>query len=235
MGSTPGRSRQRRPFEQPIEMNLRGCRVEPENGSSHRGVIIGTDRGDIRCRYHPAPLARRAAVWVGGAIGGFHSPALGLYSRLARELQEHHIASLHVSFRHSTVIEEATMDVLAGIQFLEQEGIGGVALTGHSFGGAAVIQAASRAPRIVHTVVTLATQSYGIDPVATLGDRCPILLIHGEDDELLPVRCSEYAFSKADGPKVLHVLPGGRHALDEVADDVHRLVRDWITQHLDHA
>ena len=40
------------------------------------------------------------------------------------------------------------MDVLAGISFLEQEGIGGVSLTGHSFGGAVVIQAASRSPLV---------------------------------------------------------------------------------------
>ena len=58
----------------------------------------------------------------------------------------------------------------------------------------------------------------------------------GEEDELLPVRCSEYAFAKARWPKVFYQLPGGRHTLDEVADDVHRLVClvcAWLMEHLD--
>ena len=212
-------------------MNVRGFRTEPGEGP-FQNVIIESDRGIVRCQYHPAANARRAAIWVSGAIGGFHSPALGLYPRLSRGFREAGIASLQVSFRYLTVLEEATMDVLAGISFLEQEGIGCVSLTGHSFGGAVVIQAASRSP-LVRAVCTLATQSYGIEPIATLGPRCPLLLIHGEEDELLPVRCSEFAFAKARWPKVFHQLPGGRHALDEVADDVHRLVCAWLMERLD--
>jgi dienelactone hydrolase len=53
---------------------------------------------------------------------------------------------------------ESVFDTLAGITFLKdnhrKKSIG---LVGHSFGGAVVVQAATAAPDIVSTIVTLAT------------------------------------------------------------------------------
>jgi hypothetical protein len=48
-----------------------------------------------------------------------------------------------VRFRHPTRLEESILDVLAGINYLQSEGMKVIALTGHSFGGAVVIQAAA--------------------------------------------------------------------------------------------
>jgi hypothetical protein len=53
-----------------------------------------------------------------------------------------------------------------------------VALTGHSFGGAVVIQAAAHSDA-VRTCVPMSTQTYGVDPARELSPRCSILLAHG--------------------------------------------------------
>jgi thioesterase domain-containing protein len=97
--------------------------------------------------------AKQAAIWVGGVGGDWDTPAQGLYPRLCQELTSEGIASLRVHYRYPTELVEAVLDVLAGITFLQDEGIESIALIGHSFGGAVVIQAAAQAED-VHTVVT---------------------------------------------------------------------------------
>jgi pimeloyl-ACP methyl ester carboxylesterase len=123
-------------------------------------------------------------------------------------------------------LRESALDVLAGITFLEDEGVDAVGLVGHSFGGAVVIQAAANHAR-VRTIVTLGTQSHGTEPVADLGPRCSLLLVHGTLDRVLPASCSRDVYALAREPRQLRLLPAG-HALDEVADDVFELVRDWL-------
>lgn len=94
-------------------------------------------------------------------------------------------------------------------------------------GGASVIQAASLSPS-ARTVVTLATQSYGVDPVTKLGPHCSILLLHGMNDKVLPADCSKYTYQIAKQPKQLVLYPNAGHVLDEVADEVYQTVRKWV-------
>jgi dienelactone hydrolase len=197
----------------------------------YQPIILRTSRGKVECRYYGVPNAQLGAIWVGGVGGGWDTPAQGLYPRLCKELKEASIASLRVRYRYPTILEEAVHDVLAGIAYLEQEGIESVALTGHSFGGAVVIQAAA-ASETVRTIVTLATQSYGADSAARLGPRCSTLVIHGTKDEVLPPFCSEYVHQIAREPKQLILYPGARHGLDEVAEELYGVVRKWIVTEL---
>lgn len=87
---------------------------------------------------------------------------------------------------------EAAVDVLIGIEFLKAENLRDFALIGHSFGGAVVVQAAFN-EKNVKTIVTLATQSYGISPISLLSKGTSVLLIHGEADETLPAGSLIYA------------------------------------------
>ena len=190
-------------------------------------VEIATARGRVESRYYAAPGARAGALFVGGVGGGWDTPANGLYPTLAEELRGEGIASLRVRFRDPLDLAEAAFDVLSGVAFLSAEGIGSVALAGHSFGGAVVVRAATLS-RAVQTVVTLATQSYGADAVRELGPRCSVLLVHGTADRVLPARSSEYVHELAREPKRLVLYERAGHGLDEVADDVRRLVFDWI-------
>jgi hypothetical protein len=203
-----------------------------EKGPPEDGFVplrMMTSRGEIAGRHYAVPGAREAAVWVGGAGGGWDTPAHGLYPRLCDDLRGQGIASLRLRFRRPNDLSESVVDVLAGVAFLQSEGIEAVALVGHSFGGAVVIRAAARAPA-VRTVVTLATQGYGTDPVERLGSRCSILLVHGAADKVLPAACSENVFRRAKEPKRMHLLPGVNHGLDEAADEVGRMVREWVLE-----
>jgi dienelactone hydrolase len=201
----------------------------PEGG--YVPVRMMTSRGEVAGRYYAVAGARAAALWVGGVGGGWDTPAQGLYPRLCDDLRSQGMASLRVRFRQPTSLSESVADVLAGVAFLQGEGVEAVALVGHSFGGAVVIRAAAHAPA-VRTVVTLATQGYGTDPVDRLGPRCSIHLIHGAADQVLPVACSDDAYRRAGEPKRLLVLPGVNHGLDEAADDVGRVVREWVSDQL---
>ena len=193
-------------------------------------VTLETDRGPVEARYYPVPGGDLAALWVGGVGGGFDTPARGLYPRLAADLTADGITSLRLRFRDPRDLEEAVYDLLCGLSFLGRQGIHHVALVGHSFGGAVVVQAAASNRGAVCTVVTLATQGYGTDPVGDLS--CPILLIHGEADEILPPSCSIHVHRKARDPKKLVLVPGTGHALDETSEAVCREVRDWLKEHL---
>jgi len=41
--------------------------------------------------------------------------------------------------------------------------------------------------------------------------RAPLLVLHGEDDGLIPVKFAQQLFAAAPGPKEGHFIPGGRH------------------------
>lgn len=217
----------------PLRMEIAGVEVGAAQ-DDYLPVTLATSRGTIDYRYYQAADARCGAIFVSGVGGGFGTPAHGLYPQLCRELARRSIASLWVRFRHPTILEESILDVLAGSIYLRDAGIDTLALIGWSFGGAVVIQAAAQSEH-VRTVVTLATQSYGVDPVAQLGPRCSILLLHGTGDERLPPTCSEYAYALANEPKRLMYYDGAGHALNEVADEVRQVVGDWIVDQLNAA
>ena len=81
-------------------------------------------------------------------------------------------------------------------------------------------------------MIPLSTQSYGAELVSRLAPGVSLLLAHGTADSVLPPRCSEQVFRLAREPKRLVLLPGAEHGLDEAADDVRELVREWIVEAL---
>lgn len=200
--------------------------------NGYEPVVLITGRGEIAYRYYPVSGAYIGAIWVGSVGGNWDTPAKDLYPKLCEQLINDDIASLRVRFRYPTVLGEAVYDVMAGISFLEMEGIAKVALIGHSFGGAVVIQAAARS-NAVKTVVTLSTQSHGADIVSGLSPNCPILFIHGEEDEVVPPGSSSAVYGMAHEFKKLIILEGSGHSLDESADEVRELVYDWLASKLE--
>lgn len=217
-------------YDESFEMMVESVEVEAER-EGYQPIKLITSRGPIYCRYYPVEGSQLAAIWVGGVGGDWDTPARQLYPLLCQELTKQGIASLRVRFRYPTQLEEAVLDVLAGLTYLHDEGIESFALIGHSFGGAVVIQAASQAED-VRTVVTLATQSYGVYSVSDLATRCSLLMLHGSADPVLPPHCSEHLYELALEPKHLILYPDAGHTLDEVADDVHQVVREWIVEQL---
>jgi pimeloyl-ACP methyl ester carboxylesterase len=168
---------------------------------------------------------------IGGIGGGFDTPANGLYPNLCTDLLDPGISSLRVRFRYPKDLAEAVMDVLAGIEFLKGEDIIEFGLIGHSFGGAVVVQAVHN-ENAVKTVITLATQSFGISPISNLAEGVSVLLIHGDEDQILPSGSSVYAYSLEHEPKKLTIYEGAGHGLAEVPEEVYAEVKKWIENYL---
>ena len=216
-----------------LEMAVNGIRRGEPTPEGFEPLTMLTSRGGIEMRFYAAPGSSRGAVFVGGAGGGFDTPVHGwLYPRLCEQLsREDDVACLRVQYRHPNDLEESTLDVLAGLAFLETEGVQAAALVGHSFGGAVVIRAAA-ASETVKTCVPMSTQTHGADPVRELSPRCSVLLAHGTADEILPHHCSEAVYRMAGEPKKLLLKEGARHGLDEWADELPGILREWIRTEL---
>lgn len=205
-----------------------------KTGSVQDGYVpveLMTDRGEVACRFYPVEGMSSGVIWVGGIGGDWDSPARGLYPKLAAELRGDDISSLRVHYRYSRMLDEAVYDVLVGVTYLESRGISNMALVGHSFGGAAVIQAAALSES-VRTVVALATQSYGAGAITEFCPDYSILLIHGAEDTVLPSYSSRQVYEMAHEPKGLIILEGNGHTLDESAQEVERIVHNWIVSEL---
>jgi hypothetical protein len=105
-----------------------------------------------------------------------------------------------------------------------------IALVGHSFAGAVVIDAGALRKE-VSAVVALSSQVYGADLADKIAPR-PILLVHGDADQILPVRCSELLYDWAGDPKQMVVFPGAGHGLGECQHEVRELLEEWLVERL---
>lgn len=192
-------------------------------------VELEVDGGTATGRLHLPSGADTAVVMVGGVGGGFDTPAGDLYPRLAEALDARRAGTLRVRFRDPRSLGGAVADVRAGVRRLAAEGVDRIALVGHSFGGAVVIDAAIDEPAVVG-VVTLATQAYGTERVGEL--RRPLLLVHGDRDPVLPARSSVDVARRAGEAAELHILDGSGHDLLEHRDHVRDLVDRWLRRRL---
>ena len=59
----------------------------------------------------------------------------------------------------------------------------------------------------------------------------PLLLVHGDADEVIPLEHARRLYRKAKGPKELKVIPGGKHRL-RVEETVMGFVLDWLKARL---
>jgi len=200
----------------------------PPVGNQTR-IILSTSGGDMEGILHPAE-GDCGIIWVSGALGGFDGPSFGIFTSLSQKLVSEEISSLRLNYRLPGDFDECVLDVLAGIDFFEQQGVHKVALVGHSFGGAVIIQAGIESPN-VDTVIGLSSQTYGAQRVGELWPK-PILLVHGERDRNLPVHCSLQIYQWAREPKELIIYKGCGHFLRECQQELRDLLRDWLVNKL---
>jgi alpha-beta hydrolase superfamily lysophospholipase len=194
-------------------------------------LTLHTNAGNITARLHPAAAGSAAVVWVGGSGGGLDGPAWGMYPRLAGQLAAQGIASLRLHYRHPNELEQCVADTMLAVQYLVQQlGYGGVALVGHSFGGAVVISAGALSEEVT-TVVAMSSQTYGTTLAPQVSPR-PLLLVHGTADEILSDVCSRDIYARANEPKELRLFSGCRHGLDECRDQVDQAVVEWLVTRL---
>jgi pimeloyl-ACP methyl ester carboxylesterase len=101
-----------------------------------------------------------------------------------------------------------------------------VVVMGHSFGGAVAIRAAVVMSASVVGVVTFATQSAGCEVAGGLGGR-PLLLFHGDRDELLPPESSHMVQAIAGAGDVV-ILPGDGHLLAKSDAVLTERLDEWL-------
>ena len=198
-------------------------------GSDCAHVILTTSDGEIECVFRPTN-GDSGIIWVCGALGGFDGPSFGIFATSSEALQSEGISSLRLNYRFPGDFDQCVLDVLIGVHFLRQQGVDNVALVGHSFGGAVAIQAGTMSPQ-VKAVVGLSSQTFGAQRVNQLSPR-PLLLIHGERDRNLSVRCSQDIYNWANEPKELVIYKGCGHFLRECHDEMHDLLKNWLIDKL---
>jgi alpha/beta superfamily hydrolase len=207
-----------------LELKIEQVGAHPEPDGNLR-VLVTTSRGEIRSVLHPCPNQPVAAIYVGGARGGFEGPADDIYGRLANRLRPQ-VTGLRLHYRHPGEFEECVLDVLAGVSLLQGFGAsGGIALVGHSFGGAVVIKAGELSDAVAG-VAALSPQLHGTRTVEHLAK--PLLLVHGMKDTVLAHASSEDIHARALEPKRLVLYAESDHSLRQNAADLEELLASWI-------
>ena len=212
------------------ELSLSITGVEPQiEIAGARRLLLATTRGKIRLILHGVEKAERAVICLGGATGRLDGPAM-LYARLWLEARTLGLSVMRLGYRVPNDMTECVLDTMAGLSFLKGIGHQRVALIGHSFGGGVAIATATLNPMAV-AIIAISSQLDGAHNVAQLAPR-PLLLIHGTADVILPDASSRMIFERAGEPKTLKLYPGADHGLTQVGDEVHQLVRQWLTERI---
>lgn len=186
-------------------------------GSGQEYVFLDAGEGVVEGIYRSGG-GSKAVVWLGGARGGVDGPAYGVYGTLSYRFGSMGVGSLRLHYRRPGDFVSCVGDVLLGVDC--------VALVGHSFGGAVAIMSGALCDR-VGAVAGLSSQTYGASLVGDLSPR-PLLLVHGERDRNLPVRCSYDIYGDAGEPKSLVTFEGCGHFLREYSSEVHDLLLGWL-------
>ncbi|MDQ6698271.1 MAG: alpha/beta hydrolase [Actinomycetota bacterium] len=200
--------------------------VQLAPGLTHLEVF--TMRGLLSVLWHGAHDASSVVVAAGGAMGGLLGPADGLYHDLGESFAEQGIGMMRVGWRRPNDLDLCRLDLLAACDLAARAGAERFVTVGHSFGGAVAIQAAVAMGAWAAGVVTLATQSAGCEAASELGD-VPLILFHGDRDELLAPAASEMVRMLA-GTGELVVLPGAGHLLTEAGSVLRERLESWIPE-----
>jgi O-acetyl-ADP-ribose deacetylase (regulator of RNase III)/alpha/beta superfamily hydrolase len=212
-----------------LVLRLHGAELQELPGKV-AAVTLHTSRGDIQALLHPGEHGRSAVVWAGGANGDMNGPAGGLFADLAGDLAPLGISSLRVRYRKPHQFYEGVLDVLAGVSFLKGLGAESLVLVGHSQGGAVAIMAGVLSEQ-VKAVAALAPQGYGTHLVHQLAPR-PLLLVHGDADEVCRPEVVHAIYRDAGEPKRLVCLEGAGHTLLECRQELTLLLSDWVIHQL---
>ncbi|WP_324717361.1 alpha/beta fold hydrolase [Carboxydochorda subterranea] len=69
-----------------------------------------------------------------------------------------------------------------------------------------------------------------LEPVAAR-IRCPLCIVHGEQDAIVPVEFARRLYDAVSGPRLLHIIPGADHAASLHLTHL-ALLGDWLADHL---
>jgi hypothetical protein len=191
----------------------------------HREIY--TRRGLLTAFTHEPTSARPAAIVAcGGALGGVLGPGHALYHALGERWATQGVRFIRVGYREPNNLDLCAHDLACGVELARDAGAERIVVMGHSFGGAVAVRCAVVMPVSVVGVVTFATQSAGCEVAGALDGR-PLLLFHGDRDELLPAEASHVVAAIAGHGEVV-MLPGDGHLLGKSDAAITERLDDWL-------
>lgn len=214
-----------RPFDLVDRLAIQEVEVAPD----FHHVEVYTRGGLLTMLWHGDRTQAAYVVMGGGAMGGLLGPANGVFHDLGVALLAHGIGTVRVGYRQPNELSECVLDMAAACDLAARAGGERFVTLGHSFGGAVAIGCALALPDHVAGVVTLSTQSAGCEDAARLFGT-PMLLLHGDRDEILPPMCSEVVNELAGGLGEVVILPGAGHLLTQAdaPEEIRKRLLDWI-------
>jgi alpha/beta superfamily hydrolase len=193
----------------------------------HREVY--TARGLLTGLLHEpsAESAQPAAiVMCGGALGGLLGPGHALFHVLGERWAQRGVRTIRIGYRAPNDLDRCAHDLACGVEWARDAGAQRIAVMGHSFGGAVAIRTAVVMPASVAGAVTFATQSAGCEVAGALEGR-PLLLFHGDQDEILPAE-SSYMVQAIAGSGEVVMLPGDGHLLAASDEAIIERLDVWL-------
>ncbi|MEZ5281572.1 MAG: hypothetical protein R2770_14020 [Acidimicrobiales bacterium] len=209
----------------PLETLNSMAALEVEIAPGQRHVEIYTEKGLLSFFRHGPTDATDVVLMCGGALGGVLGPADGLFFSLAEHFAQLGIGTVRVGYRKPNDLGRCVHDVAAAADLSLRSGAERFVTVGHSFGGAVALNAGVAFGPHCAGVVTLATQSAGCETADQL--IAPLLLLHGDADQLLPFMASEMVAMLA-GKGELVPLHGAGHLLTEAAEELRARLSEWI-------
>ena len=216
----------------PLELLEVLAREEAVINHDLRHLEIYTMRGLLTILWHGPVDATRVVLMAGGGMGGLLGPAGGLYHDLGVQFAAAGIGTMRVGYRKANDLVRCVHDVAAAADLASRAGAERFVTVGHSFGGAVAVQAGMVLGQHCAGVVTLATQSAGCEDAGSLDDAVPVLLLHGDRDEILPPDTSAVV-RMLIGHGEFELIPGTGHLMTEAAEHLRARLGTWIPEQFD--
>lgn len=201
-------------------------------GPNLRRSEIHTMDGMLGLMWYGPIDSERLVVMCPGAMGGHFGPGRGMFHQLGLALAEDGICSVSVDYRRPNDLQACVLDAIATVDLAAQRGVTKVVAIGHSFGGAIAVNVGCILASATVGVCTLSTQSAGCEGAARLAPR-PLLLIHGDRDEILPAYVSEVVRDLAGGHGEVVIAEGEGHLLVDNSGAVFDRVLGFVRECLD--
>ena len=209
-------------------LTLRGLTMLKPVGA-FRPAVLDTNDGIVETRWYEVPKAPAAILWLGDDVGGFDSPANGLFDRLAERYKGEGVASLRVQYRRPSDRSQVGLDALVAAATLQQLEVARVVVVAWGLGAVGALAVASHF-RTAAAVALVAP--HGTQAKAAAGLGRPLLILHGTGDRKAPTQASRDLLAHADEPKRIVYYPDADHDLAGVAGAVEAELATWLDRQL---